>query len=69
LRPFVATAKQNHNQGAVPGVVKPIAGTEVDPQFLDTAANGFAVSKVAQTDPIETGTHNPNRRASRNEAS
>jgi hypothetical protein len=46
-----------------PSVVDSIAGTEVDTQFVDAAADGLAVSEVAQPDPVETGAHNTNRPA------
>jgi hypothetical protein len=61
LTPLVSAAKQDHHKRAFPSIVDPIPGTEIDSQFLDAAANGFAVSEVAQPDSIETGAYDTGR--------
>lgn len=58
---FVSAAKQDHSQGALPAVVDPIPGAEIDPQLLDTASDRLRISKIAQPDPIVTRADNANR--------
>ena len=60
MRSFGSAAKQDHHQRALASVIDPIAGTEIDPEFLGAAANGLAVAEVAQPDSVQTGSHDSN---------
>jgi hypothetical protein len=52
LTSLVSATKQDHHKRTFPSEVDPITRAEIDSQFLDTAANAFAVSEVAQPDTI-----------------
>src|ERR1700694_1785998 len=54
--------KQDNSERSLPAVVDPVPRTEIDPQLRDTAPYGFAVSKIAQPDPIETSADNTTHR-------
>jgi hypothetical protein len=60
LRPFASATQQDDYQRAIASEIDPITGTEIDPQFLDAAANGLAVAEVAHPDPVQTGAHDTN---------
>jgi hypothetical protein len=64
LSAFVSAAQQDHQDRALPSEVDSIARAKINPQLLNTAAYGLAVSKVAQPDPIEAGADKPTARAS-----
>ena len=69
MRPFAAAAKQDHHQRILSSVVDSIAGTEIDPKLLNAGADRLAVAEVAESDSIQTSSHEPTARASFNETS
>jgi len=54
LRPLIASTQQQHNRLPCLGVVDPIAGADVDPQFLHPLPTEAMIAEVAPRYPIDT---------------
>jgi hypothetical protein len=57
LRRFAPAAKQDHHQRALSPKIRAITRPEIDSQFFDAAAHGFAIAEIAQSNPIQASSH------------